>query len=349
MSTKAAQVTTCLYLLMKIICWLHVLLVFIFIIYLFIYLFKAMSTKAAQVTTCFYLLMEIICWLHVLFVLIFIIYLFIYSKRCQQKQRKSPPVFIYLCKLIVDYMCFLSKYLLSICLFIQSDVNKSRWKRPPVFIYLWKSLVVNHGFRFNIHYLLFIYSKRCQQKQVEATTCFYLLMEITCCETWFSFEYSISIYLFIQSDINKSRWNWPPLFTYANHLLWDMVFVWIFSNYLFIYSKRCQQKQVEVTTCLYVFFSESEKFRLSYSMLGLTFKNIFLHNCDGNVSKRKTKRKLKSSWNREVHCERKKSTEDKLHKMWNSNYFCKKTAKRAHPCTKSAVHIFLYKKMNIYY
>ena len=34
---------------------------------------------------------------------------------------------------------------------------------------------------------LFIYSKQCQQKQVEATTCFYLLMEITCCYTWFSF------------------------------------------------------------------------------------------------------------------------------------------------------------------
>ena len=89
---------------------------------------------------------------------------------------------------------------------------------------------------------LFIYSKRCQQKQVKATTCFYLLMEITCCETWFSFEYSVSIYLFIstkaggtddlyflmeitccetwflfeyslsiylfiQSDVNKNRWN----------------------------------------------------------------------------------------------------------------------------------------------
>ena len=42
------------------------------------------------------------------------------------------------------------------------------------------------------------------------------------------------------------------LFTYANHLLWDMVFVLIFSIYLFIYSKRCQQKQVEPTTCFYL-------------------------------------------------------------------------------------------------
>ena len=159
---------------------------------------------------------------------------------------------------------------------------------------------------------LFIYSKWCQQKQVELTTFIYL----------------------------------------ANHLLWDMVFILIFSIYLFIYSKRCQQKQVEATTCLYVFFCESEKFRLSYSMLGLTFKNIFLHNCDGNVSKRKTKRKLKSSWNREVHCERKKSTEDKLHKMWNSNYFCKKTAKRAHPAQNLLFTYFFTRKwifiINIY-
>ena len=39
----------------------------------------------------------------------------------------------------------------------------------------------------------------------------YLIMEITSCDTWFSFEYSLSIYLFIQSDVNKSRWNRRPL------------------------------------------------------------------------------------------------------------------------------------------
>ena len=40
-------------------------------------------------------------------------------------------------------------------------------------------------FIFSIY--LFIYSKQCQQKQVEPITCFYLLMENICCETWFSF------------------------------------------------------------------------------------------------------------------------------------------------------------------
>ena len=42
------------------------------------------------------------------------------------------------------------------------------------------------------------------------------------------------------------------LFTYANHLLSHMVFVLILIIYLFIYSKRCQQNQVEATTCFYL-------------------------------------------------------------------------------------------------
>ena len=42
------------------------------------------------------------------------------------------------------------------------------------------------------------------------------------------------------------------LFTYANSFLLDMVFVLIFIIYLFIYSKPCQQKQVEPTTCFYL-------------------------------------------------------------------------------------------------
>ena len=42
------------------------------------------------------------------------------------------------------------------------------------------------------------------------------------------------------------------LFTYANNFFLQMVFVGIFSIYLFIYSKRCKQKQVEPTTCFYL-------------------------------------------------------------------------------------------------
>ena len=89
-------------------------------------------------------------------------------------------------------------------LFIQSDVNKSRWKRPPVFIYLWKSLVVRYGFRLNIQYL-FIYLFKAISTKAGGTDHLYLLTPITFCETWFSFEYSVTIYLFIQNDVNKSR------------------------------------------------------------------------------------------------------------------------------------------------
>ena len=44
-------------------------------------------------------------------------------------------------------------YSLCIFLFIQIKMNRNTWNRPPVFIYLSKSLVVRHGFLFNIHYL----------------------------------------------------------------------------------------------------------------------------------------------------------------------------------------------------
>ena len=45
------------------------------------------------------------------------------------------------------------------------------------------------------------------------------------------------------------------LFTYVNYLLLHMVLVLIFIIYLFIYSKRCQQKQVELTTFIYLWKS----------------------------------------------------------------------------------------------
>ena len=92
---------------------------------------------------------------------------------------------------------------------------------------------MRHDFRLNIHYL-FIYLFKAMSTKTGGTDDLYLLMEITCCETWFSFEYSLSIYLFIQSDVNKSRWKQRPLFTYGNELYLHMVFVLILSIYLFI-------------------------------------------------------------------------------------------------------------------
>ena len=101
------------------------------------------------------------------------IYLFTSSQQSQQQQRKSPPVFIYLCK----------------------------------------SLVVRHGFPFNIHDLF--------------------------------------LYLFKATSTKAGGTDHLFLFTYGNWLLIACAFFLIFNIYLFIYSKRCQQKQVEGTTFFY--------------------------------------------------------------------------------------------------
>ena len=76
-------------------------------------------------------------------------------------------------------------------------------------------------------------------------------MEIVCCNMCFSFEYSISICLLIEINVNKSRCNWWPLFTYANHLLLHVLSFWIFNIYLFTYSDWCQQNH-KLTTCFYL-------------------------------------------------------------------------------------------------
>ena len=150
------------------------------------------------------------------FILIFIIYLFISSKWCQQEQRKSPPVFIYLCKLLVVAHGFrFNIHDIFIYLFKMMWTKASGTDHLFLFIYA-NCLLIICGFRFNIHYLFvclfkltsietagtdhlflftygnhllshmvfvliftiyfFIYWNSCQQKQVEPTTSFYLLV-----------------------------------------------------------------------------------------------------------------------------------------------------------------------------
>ena len=70
------------------------------------------------------------------------------------------------------------------------------------------------------------------------------------------------------------------LFTYANHLLWDMVFVLIFSIYLFIYSKRCQQKQVELTTCLYLLMEIYCWFIVVFILIFIIYLFIYSKRCE---------------------------------------------------------------------
>ena len=220
------------------------------------------------------------------------------DRRSQQQQAQVDHLFLFTYGNLLLITCgFPFNIYYLIVYFIQSDVNKSRWKRPPVFIYLFKSLVViTCGFPFNIHDL-FVYLFKATSTKAGGRDHLFLftyvnsLVVITC-----SFRCNIqwSICLFIQIDVNKSRWKRWPVFIYLCKLVssWDMVFVFniqylfvylfqamstkaggsddlyllmqivtscqtwfsflIFSIYLFIYSKRCQQKQVEATTFIYL-------------------------------------------------------------------------------------------------
>ena len=140
---------------MQIACRLHVVFILIFIIYIFYYLLQLTSAKQVEATTCINLLMEIASSLNVLFVLISNIYLFTYSKVCQQKQRKSPPVFIYLCK----------------------------------------SLVVTHGFHFNIHYL-FVYLFKVMSTKTGGSNHLFLFTYANCLLITCGFRFNI-YYLFV--------------------------------------------------------------------------------------------------------------------------------------------------------
>ena len=124
-------------------------------------------------------------------------------------------------------MCFSFKYSLSICLFIQSDVNNSSASHHLFLFTYANSLLMTCAFRLNIEYIL-------------------LVSTYVVCER-----------LSIQSDVNNSSASHHfCLFTYANSFFLELVFVLIFSVYLFIYSKRSKQKQVE-PTCFYLLMKMS--------------------------------------------------------------------------------------------
>ena len=165
--------------------------------YLFVYLFKTMSTKAGGSDHLF-LFTYVNPFLITCGFCFNINYLFVYLfKAMSTEAGGSDHLFLFTYgNHLLWDMVFV--LIFSIYLFIYSKWCQQKQVELTTFIYLCKSLVVKHGFHLNIHYLF--------------------------------------IYLFIQSDVNKSRWNRRPLFTYANHLLWQMVFIWIFSIYLFIYS-----------------------------------------------------------------------------------------------------------------
>ena len=117
-------------------------------------------------------------------------YILVNRTRC-----KCPPLFIYLCKWLV-YMCFHFEYSVSICLLITIDVNRSMWKRPPVFVYLCKTVCWHVLSLWIINIFLFTYYNRCQHKQVDATNCSCLFMQICLLKCAFALNINISLFTY---------------------------------------------------------------------------------------------------------------------------------------------------------
>ena len=175
MSTTASQITTCFYLLMQITCWLHVLFVLIFSIYLFIYSkwCKQMQRKSPPVFI--YLWKLVVDYMWFLFEYSVFICLFIQSN-VNNSRWKWPPVFIYLCKWFVvkDGFRFNIYYLFF---YLFKAMSTKAGGTDHLFLFTYGNLLFIYcGFRFNIHYLF--------------------------------------IYLFIQGDVNKKIWERPPAFIY---------------------------------------------------------------------------------------------------------------------------------------
>ena len=87
--------------------------------------------------------------------------------------------------------------------------------------------------------------QRCQQNHTQSTTCICLFMQITCCSMCLSFEYSISICLLIQINVNRTTRKRPTVVPCAHRMNINI--------YLFTYLNQCQQNQVRATTCICLF------------------------------------------------------------------------------------------------
>ena len=60
------------------------------------------------------------------------------------------------------------------------------------------------------------------------------------------------VYLFKLTSIETGGTDHLFLFTYVNNLLWHILFVLIFSIYLFTYSKQRQDIHMETNTLIYL-------------------------------------------------------------------------------------------------
>ena len=137
---------------------------------------------------------------------------------------------------------------------MQSDVNNSSASHHLFLFTYGNWLLITCVFRLNIHYL-FIYLFKAMSTKAGGSDHLFLFTYGNCflitCVFCLNIYY-LFVYLFKAMSTKTGGSDHLFLFTYGNHLLLHMVFVLIFIIYLFIYSKRCQQKQVEAMTFIYL-------------------------------------------------------------------------------------------------
>ena len=111
--------------------------------------------------------------------------------------------------------------------------------------------MITCAFRFNIHYL-FVYLFKAMSTKAGGTDHLFFIYLCKWLVVRDGFHFNIQylfIYLFKGMSTKARGSDHLFLFTYAKSLLiHKVIFILIFSIYFFIYSKRCQQKQVELTT-----------------------------------------------------------------------------------------------------
>ena len=105
---------------------------------------------------------------------------------------------------------------------IQSDVNNSSGRSDHFCLFTYvNSLLITCAFRFNIHDLFVYFFKMMSTTASQVTTCFYLLMQITCWLHVF-FVLIFMIYLFTSSKwCQQQHRKSPPVFIYLCKWLVD--------------------------------------------------------------------------------------------------------------------------------
>ena len=128
--------------------------------------------------------------------------------------------------------------------------NNTEYESHATCIYL---LHVTFAFRLNINIYLFTYSKWCQQKHMQSTTCIYLFMQIT---PFFHVPFIwilISICLLIQIIVNRTSGKRPPVFVYLCKILVLPCDVRMNIQYLFVYLFKSMSTQPHASDHLYLF------------------------------------------------------------------------------------------------